>query len=400
MIPPESQDSATPILTVAIPVFNRERELVRMLDSIDAQDWSVMEVRLGDDGSTDGTLGVLEVFATKHPGKVFIDSHENMGPGPCRNRLLDQAAGEWIWFCDSDDELAPGAVARITEILRRSPSDVLAFLYGRGPCPRTEEETLLALPDVPVTRSQLLLFVLGANVAKVLRVGLLRDNRISYRACLIGEDWIFTAEAVSRCDTALVWEARPYWVCNGFWNESGEQHLTGCIDDAYCDAATRALRVLADIQDRHPAERMEFAVYRWYLAFFLRDRIRDKALPDIRDKWLPVAEGLLHDITDAVDNPLLRFPKSIMELSAALKTLARERRLALKRERAALRRERAALRREHAALRRERAALRREHAALRREKSMKDSLSWHLTMPLRAVGRLVSLLRRSFPDKT
>ena len=107
-----------PLLTIAVPVFNGEAALAPMLVSLDSQDWNLFEVRFSDDGSADDTCRVLDEFAAKHPGHVFVESHENIGPGPCRNRLLAQARGEWLWFCDADDELAPGAIARIAEILK------------------------------------------------------------------------------------------------------------------------------------------------------------------------------------------------------------------------------------------------------------------------------------------
>lgn len=364
---------AKPFLTVAIPVYNGEAVLAPMLASLDAQDWDLFEVRFGDDGSTDGTPRALEEFAAKHPGRVFAERHENMGPGPTRNRLLAQAAGGYIWFCDADDELAPGCIARIAQILRERPVDMLAFLYGPGNRPDDPDAPKLDAAPIPVSIPQLLSSVLGATVSKVVRTRILRDAGIEFPPFRAGEDFVFTVEAACACGTALFWHAKPYWVRNGFWRNDGTDHLTRDVGEGYCENVSQALRRLQELRDRHPDLRSEIGLQRWILAAHLRDRVRDEAPPDIREKWLPVAQGLLGEMAEARDNPLLRVPRSLK-----------------RKEDAARRREKEALRREKEALRRERAALRAEQAALRREQAIRASLSWRITAPLRAATRLLA----------
>ena len=363
-----------PLLTIAVPVFNGEAALAPMLVSLDSQDWNLFEVRFSDDGSADDTCRVLDEFAAKHPGHVFVESHENIGPGPCRNRLLAQARGEWLWFCDADDELAPGAIARIAEILRERPVDMLAFLYGQGSFPGDAEAARLGACPIPLSRQKLLLSILGATVAKVIRTGLLREQGITFAPLRAGEDFLFTATAACACESSLFWHAKPYWARNGFWQNDGTDHLTRDVDDRYCEDVSEALRQMRGLQDRHPDLAMEIGLQRWILAAHFRDRVRDEAGPAVREKWLPAAQAALHEMAEAQDNPLLRVPRSFK-----------------RREDAARRREREALKREREALKREEAAQRREQAAVRREQEIRASLSWRITAPLR---RCVEALKR------
>lgn len=344
-----------PLLTIAIPVFNREAELGPMLASLDLQDWGAIEVRYGDDGSTDGTPGVLSAFAERHPGRVFVDRHGNMGPGPSRNRLLEQAAGEWIWFCDSDDELAPGAVARIAGILRRAPCDILSFVYGHGPCPDDAAQCRLDAPDVAVTPSQLALSLLGATVAKVLRTDMLRAGGVSFPPLRAGEDWVFTARAACRCRSGRAWSGVPYWARNGFWDKSAGRHLTGRVDDALCEAFSAAFSELLSIRDLHPDLRLELGVMAWNLAAHLRNQIREGAPEEVRGKWLPVAEGFLREMAEARDNPLLRFPGMVTTLGSRILEIEAER-----------------------------------DRAIARERVLRDSLSWRVTAPIRAIANALS----------
>ena len=348
-----------PFLTVAIPVYNGESVLAPMLASLDAQDWGLLEVRFGDDGSTDGTPDVLADFAARHPGRAFVERHDNMGPGPTRNRLLAQAAGDYIWFCDADDELAPGCIARIAQILQATPADMLALCYCSKP--DSAEKALLGVEPVPVTRERLLLSIPGATVAKVSRTAFLRANGIAFTDCRAGEDFVFTMEAACRCESALFWYARPYWIVRR------DNSLSGTVDGRFCEGILDALRRMDAVAARFPQYRMEIGVQRFDLASYFLRRIRDDASPDMCEKWLPTARDALNGLVEAWENPLIRIPRSYQRKENESAWAAR-----------------AALRREQAALRREQAALRREQAAHRREQAIRNSLSWRVTAPLRS----------------
>ena len=344
-----------PFLTIAIPVYNGESALAPMLASLDGQDWSLFEVRFGDDGSTDGTPDVLAGFAAGHPGRVFASRHDNMGPGPTRNRLLAQAEGDYIWFCDADDELAPGCIARIAEILRATPVDMMALCY----CDKPDDASgaLLSLDPVPIAKERFLAVVPGATVAKVSRTEFLRGNGIAFSECRIGEDFVFTMEAACRCESVLFWYARPYWVARR------DGSLSGTVDDRFCEGILDALRRMDAVAARFPRYRMEVGVQRFDLAAYFLHRVRDDASPEMQEKWLPTARDALRSMVEAWDNPLLRIVRSFQ-------------------------------RKENEAVWRERAALRREQAALRRERALLDSLSWRVTAPLRSLLDFLARMRR------
>lgn len=353
-------ESPKPLLTIAIPVFNGEAVLAPMLASLDVQDWNLIEVRFGDDGSTDGTRRVLDAFAARHSGRVFAESHENVGPGPSRNRLLAQAQGEYIWFCDADDELAPGSIARIAEILRENPVDFLSLGYGEKP--DDIRKAKLDLPPVPISPFELLLSMPCATVAKVVRTSLLHARKIEFPPTKVGEDLLFSILAGCHSGSALFWYAKPYWVRRRPDSASGE------VDEGFCKELSRSLALVRDVAGEYPAFRKAIEVQMLDLWNYFLRRLRDDAAPDVRDRWIPFVKEALHDLVAANDNPLLRIPRAFSH-----------------REGEALKREREALRREKAALRREREALKREQAALRREQAILSSLSWRITAPLRAV---------------
>ncbi len=88
-----------PLVSCIVPVFNGERYLAEALDSILAQQYRPLDVIVVDDGSTDGTAGVVR----RYGDRVRVLHQPNAGAPAARNRGLAAARGELIGFLDSDD---------------------------------------------------------------------------------------------------------------------------------------------------------------------------------------------------------------------------------------------------------------------------------------------------------
>jgi glycosyltransferase involved in cell wall biosynthesis len=90
-------------VSVVMPCYNVERYVESSLRSALSQAYPHVEVIAVDDGSTDGTLAVLEGIAAKHPDTVRVVRQENKGATAARNRGLEEATGEYVQFLDADD---------------------------------------------------------------------------------------------------------------------------------------------------------------------------------------------------------------------------------------------------------------------------------------------------------
>ena len=91
-----------PFISVIVPVFNAEKSLHRCVDSILTQKYTDFELLLINDGSTDSSGAICDRYAAKD-SRVRVFHKENGGASSARNLGLDNARGEWITFCDSDD---------------------------------------------------------------------------------------------------------------------------------------------------------------------------------------------------------------------------------------------------------------------------------------------------------
>ena len=105
------------MISVIMPVFNAEKYLRRALDSILAPGnlEGILEVIAVDDGSTDGSLAILEEYQKTYKQVKVIQSSAN-GASAARNLGALKARGEYIWFIDADDEISAFGIAALTGV--------------------------------------------------------------------------------------------------------------------------------------------------------------------------------------------------------------------------------------------------------------------------------------------
>lgn len=119
----------SPLVSVAIPVHNREWLIDRAVESVLCQTHGDFELLVVDDASTDGTLARL--LARDPDPRLRLLRHEvNRGAAAARNTAIKAARGTFIAFLDSDDEWLPGKLERQIACLAAAPADTLMCCSG------------------------------------------------------------------------------------------------------------------------------------------------------------------------------------------------------------------------------------------------------------------------------
>lgn len=144
--------SALPRLSVVVPVYNAERYLPMLLDSLLAQTLHEVEFILVDDGSTDGSPALLTEYARRDP-RIRLLRQPNDGVSRARNAGIAVALGTYLAFADADDAVAPDFCSALLERAEAGRLDLL-FCNGRhfGEDPKNSGKTLfsLAKPAGPI----------------------------------------------------------------------------------------------------------------------------------------------------------------------------------------------------------------------------------------------------------
>jgi glycosyltransferase involved in cell wall biosynthesis len=111
---------------VVTAVYNVERYLPDFIQTLENQTFTDFEVVAVDDGSTDGSLKLLEDWAARRPEQVRVLHKENGGQASARNLGIEHANGQWVTFPDPDDELNPEYFAQVDKALGKHPEAQLA----------------------------------------------------------------------------------------------------------------------------------------------------------------------------------------------------------------------------------------------------------------------------------
>lgn len=126
-----------PIISVVLPVYNRQDLVRRAIDSVLAQTMTDFELLVIDDCSTDATAAVVEEYCSDPRVRLQCNT-TNLGPAGARNRGIELARGRYIAFQDSDDRWFPEKLARQIEMLDRNPGVQAcycgALYYAQGQC--------------------------------------------------------------------------------------------------------------------------------------------------------------------------------------------------------------------------------------------------------------------------
>lgn len=113
-----------PLISVIVPVYNKEAYLRECVDSILGQTYKRIEVILVDDESTDGSGAVCDEYAQKQE-RVRVIHQKNAGPTAACVAGMEQALGDYYMFVDSDDYLEPEMLWEMVERLAGQHGEVV-----------------------------------------------------------------------------------------------------------------------------------------------------------------------------------------------------------------------------------------------------------------------------------
>ena len=113
-----------PKVSVIVPVFNAEKTLSRMVDSLLLQTMDAYEIILIEDGSTDSSGAICDQYAEQQ-ANVRVVHKKNEGVSAARQTGLDAAQGEYVIHADSDDRVEPTMLEELYRKAQEEDADVV-----------------------------------------------------------------------------------------------------------------------------------------------------------------------------------------------------------------------------------------------------------------------------------
>ena len=121
-----NQVKPSPLISVVIPAYQAVNTIKRAVDSVLSIPLGSIEVIVVDDGSTDGTTGVLAEISASDT-RLRVIRQDNSGRSVARNSGFGFSSGKWVMFLDADDYLLPGAFCSLIERAENSTADLVVF---------------------------------------------------------------------------------------------------------------------------------------------------------------------------------------------------------------------------------------------------------------------------------
>jgi len=193
----------SPTISVIVPAYNVEKYIQRCIDSIVSQTFKEYEIIVVNDCSTDCTAQIIETYYNDNAQIKMIHHEENKGLGPARNTGIDHAKGEYIFFVDSDDWIAPTMLQYLYALAQMHHADITAcgicYAYEDG-----RHETFHANQIITVGGAvalELLARYVIPDVAwnKLYKRELIVSHQLRF-APIYHEDFNFAVEALYYCN--------------------------------------------------------------------------------------------------------------------------------------------------------------------------------------------------------
>jgi len=119
------------LISIIIPVYNVEQYLSRCLDSVIVQSYSNIEIIVINDGSTDSSGIICDIYAEKD-NRIKVIHQSNKGLSAALNVGLDKATGSYIGFVDSDDWIEPDMYELLHAMLKDLNVPICAAGYYKA----------------------------------------------------------------------------------------------------------------------------------------------------------------------------------------------------------------------------------------------------------------------------
>lgn len=116
-----------PYFSIIMPVYNGEKYIGTMLESIIGQSFSDWELIVINDASTDQSKTIAESYCRRDSRIRLLHLEENLGVSNARNKGISEAKGRYIWFADADDCVDNHLLQSVWESLQENPAKLVLF---------------------------------------------------------------------------------------------------------------------------------------------------------------------------------------------------------------------------------------------------------------------------------
>ena len=275
-----------PKVSVIIPVYNAEKYLRECLDSVVNQTLRDIEIICVDDGSTDGSLGILREYEAKD-NRVKVLTQQNINAGAARNHGLECASGEYLSFLDADDFFELTMLEHMYKCVKKRNADVVVCrskVYNEVAKASdyvnwTVDKSLLPKKDVFLYREiekDSFRCIYGYVWDKLIKRQLITKNQLNFQSQDVFNDAFFAYTALISAESITVLD--EYLVNHRYRASKDSITNKRFMHDACSYAFLRELKaflVKKQVYDQYERDFINYVIHLLYVDF--SDAFRDFA---------------------------------------------------------------------------------------------------------------------------
>ena len=207
-------------VTIGIPVYNVEPYITRSLESALAQTYPSIEFLLVDDASNDLSADIVRSFQMSHPRSAdirLLSNSINLGVSASRNRIIDEARGEYLYFMDADDVMTENAISLLMYQLQLYQAEISFGSYEK-----TETSGLKSIyqyPEIQLFEEDSLANfsyrkfggIQASACNYLVKLSVLREHHLRFVDVNYWEDLVFTFDLVTYIHRAVLTSQITYY---------------------------------------------------------------------------------------------------------------------------------------------------------------------------------------------
>jgi len=193
-------------ISIIVPVYNVEKYIRRCIDSILNQSFDNFELILINDGSTDKSGEICDLYA-KYDARIKVIHKDNSGVSAARNLGINEAKGKYVQFIDPDDWIEKDLLRNVYRIIEQEKSDIVfcgikreSFVSGNI-IEKIASEKLVNSININKNHDAINLLkedLFGYTCCKLFKLSIIKKNNILfYEQLSLAEDEKFTCDYYS-----------------------------------------------------------------------------------------------------------------------------------------------------------------------------------------------------------
>lgn len=272
-----------PKYSFIIPVYNAEKVIERIVHQILDQPYKDLEIILINDGSQDDSLNIITNLA-KHDDRIVTINKPNGGPSSARNKGLKKARGQFIIFCDSDDEINGLELSKSLLKFEGTNQDMIVLgwkIVQKDNSGHITSSRELIMPEESINNQDEIILKTLKSIGedgrmynlwnKIYRADIIKNHKLALRNDLkFGEDLLFNFKFLDLCQKIYFTPGSGYYIYE-------EDSPTSIVGESKLDYFYRKenLRGLAEFtktitkSNLYAKDLENFTKWRWLVSYAL-----------------------------------------------------------------------------------------------------------------------------------